>query len=574
MFRDSSAANGAFAAMFVTPSSGVIFEWRSTDGGSASSTTVASVAAPVWLRLNQTDGQFSGYYSTNGTTWTQVGTSQNVTVGVSDLAGLAATSHASGTSTTAVIDNVSVIAAPTVATPASANPSPVTSTSTNLSVLGADPTGEANLTYTWATTGTPPAPVNFSPNGANGTNAAKNIAATFTEAGFYNFMVTITNAGGLSVTSSVGVTINQTYSSMSISPSAPNLTGGSTQQFTATALDQFGQALASQPSITWTLLSGPGTLDSGGLYTPPNASGSAVVQAASGAYSAAANVTFSSEAQWNGTSDLSWNTGGNWIDAFTSGTLAAPGVRGLTGDTVLFATAPLARLDGATPTLAAVTFNNAATGYGIIQGSGGSLTLQGGLAGAGATVSVLAGNPAIDAPLHLASNTMFSAAASTTLAMMGAIDGSGSLTMTGSGKLYLSGSNSYTGGTAVAGGSLIVSSATALPDGGNLVVGDNSLFASPVVAPSQPGTTVDGSPSPAARSATAPIGNATASNAVVRAPVSAATPVSSIIRRGGLKPNRARISALTQFWIEQRQRQPAGPAKARAVDIVMMTRNS
>ena len=41
----------------------------------------------------------------------------------------------------------------------------------DLSVLGADDGGEPNLTYTWATTGTPPAAVTFS---ANGTNASKN----------------------------------------------------------------------------------------------------------------------------------------------------------------------------------------------------------------------------------------------------------------------------------------------------------------------------------------------------------------------------------------------------------------
>ena len=42
--------------------------------------------------------------------------------------------------------------APTVATPAAANPNPVTGTTTALSVLGADVEGESNLTYTWATT--------------------------------------------------------------------------------------------------------------------------------------------------------------------------------------------------------------------------------------------------------------------------------------------------------------------------------------------------------------------------------------------------------------------------------------
>ena len=57
--------------------------------------------------------------------------------------------------------SVSVARPPTVATPATATPNPVTGTSTNLSVLGADNSGEANLIYTWATTGTPPAAVTF-----------------------------------------------------------------------------------------------------------------------------------------------------------------------------------------------------------------------------------------------------------------------------------------------------------------------------------------------------------------------------------------------------------------------------
>src|SRR5213079_72576 len=95
--------------------------------------------------------------------------------------------------------------APTVATAAAANPNPTVTTTTSLSVLGADDAGEANLTYTWATLGTPPAAVSFSPNG---TNAAKNATATFIATGTYNFLVSITDAGGLSVTSSVSVIVN------------------------------------------------------------------------------------------------------------------------------------------------------------------------------------------------------------------------------------------------------------------------------------------------------------------------------------------------------------------------------
>lgn len=94
---------------------------------------------------------------------------------------------------------------PRVATTAGANPSPVTGTTTNLSVLGSDDAGEATLTYSWATTGTPPAAVSFS---VNGTNAAKNTVATFTRAGSYSFQVTIRDAQGLTATSNVNVTVN------------------------------------------------------------------------------------------------------------------------------------------------------------------------------------------------------------------------------------------------------------------------------------------------------------------------------------------------------------------------------
>src|SRR5207237_3069865 len=116
---------------------------------------------------------------------------------------------------------------PTEATPASATPNPVTGTTTNLSVLGADNGGEANLTYTWATTGTPPAAVTFS---ANGTNAARNAVATFTKAGSYSFQVTIRNTSNLTITSSVSVTVNQTLTSISVAPSSATIAHNGTQQ--------------------------------------------------------------------------------------------------------------------------------------------------------------------------------------------------------------------------------------------------------------------------------------------------------------------------------------------------------
>ena len=98
--------------------------------------------------------------------------------------------------------------APTVATPASASPSVVTGKTSTLQILGADDGGEASLTYTWATVTAPAgAKLKYS---ANGTNAAKSTTVTFDRAGSYVFLVTITDAGGLSVTSQVSVTVSQT----------------------------------------------------------------------------------------------------------------------------------------------------------------------------------------------------------------------------------------------------------------------------------------------------------------------------------------------------------------------------
>jgi rhamnogalacturonan endolyase len=185
--------------------------------------------------------------------------------------------------------NVIVDAAPTVATAASASPNPVNGITTNLSVLGADDGGESSLTYTWATIGSPPASVGFS---ANGTNAAKNTTATFSEAGTYSFQATVTDAYNLSTTSSISVTVNQTLTSIAVSPGTVGLTSGQTQLFVAAALDQFGNPLTVQPALIWSLDSGSvGSINAGGLFTAPlSPVGPATVRATSGAVSGSAAV--------------------------------------------------------------------------------------------------------------------------------------------------------------------------------------------------------------------------------------------------------------------------------------------
>ena len=261
-------------------------------------TTIVVTPSSAALNENQTQqftatayGQFGNVLVTQPTfTWSVPGG-----IGTIDGSGLYTAPGATGTTTVratsgAVSGNASVTitnAAPTVATPAAASPSPVTGTTTNLSALGADDGGESNLTYTWSLSGSPPAPVSFSDNG---TNTAKNTTATFTMAGTYAFVVTIADAGGLSTISSVSVTVNQTLTSTSISPASVAVNVNATQQFTATARDQFGHALLSQPAFNWSIVSGGGSVDVSGLYTAPGSTGPATVRASSGGLNADAAV--------------------------------------------------------------------------------------------------------------------------------------------------------------------------------------------------------------------------------------------------------------------------------------------
>ena len=194
----------------------------------------------------------------------------------------------------------------------------MTGSTTLLSVLGADDNGEANLIYTWATTGSPPAAVTFS---ANGTNAAKTSTATFTKAGSYAFQVTVKDQGNLTVTSSVTVTVNPTLTSVVVSPASATVAAAATQQFTASARDQFATNLTTQPSFTWSV-SGGGTISASGLFTAgTTAGGPFTVSAASGSVSGTASVTVSTTP----TTVYRINCGGSAVSPFTADQFSSGG---------------------------------------------------------------------------------------------------------------------------------------------------------------------------------------------------------------------------------------------------------
>jgi hypothetical protein len=90
----------------------------------------------------------------------------------------------------------------------------------------------------------------------------------------------------------VTVTVNQTLTTITVTPATATVADHGTQSFSATALDQFGNPLATQPSFTWSV-SGLGSINSGtGQYTAPSSgTGTATVTATSGGKNGSAAVT-------------------------------------------------------------------------------------------------------------------------------------------------------------------------------------------------------------------------------------------------------------------------------------------
>jgi hypothetical protein len=287
MIRNSLSGMDQYVFMELTPTSGAQLQYRATSGASAMQQAVNSgVAAPYWVRLVRNGNTFTGYRSTNGTSWISLG---SVTVAMTNTTvdvGLAVCSHNDGTLSTATIDNVTV-SQPSVATGVSATPNPVNAKTTALSVLGADTAGESALTYTWSSTSVAGSTPAFS---ASGTNAAKNSTATFSHAGTYTITCTISD-GVLTTASSVSVTVNPVVTSIVVSPSSsPSVRMGGMQQFTATAQDQFNLPLDTQPGFTWSVDGAANAIDTTGLFTAGTSAGTFTVTATSGTVNGTAPV--------------------------------------------------------------------------------------------------------------------------------------------------------------------------------------------------------------------------------------------------------------------------------------------
>ena len=122
MIRGALTAGSAHVILDVKPGGGVEFMSRNANGGSTVFIAGAAVSAPVWLRLKRDATVVIGSWSTNGTTWTELGRT-TIALPASVYVGLPVTSHNKAVLNTVTFDNLSV-------TPEAPNQPPIVSVST------------------------------------------------------------------------------------------------------------------------------------------------------------------------------------------------------------------------------------------------------------------------------------------------------------------------------------------------------------------------------------------------------------------------------------------------------------
>jgi regulation of enolase protein 1 (concanavalin A-like superfamily) len=117
VLRNDLTGNGAsagYAVVTATPSNGVNFQWDSNADGYLDqlTSTASAVKAPVWVRLTRTATTVSAYYSTDGSTFTQIGSTVTLpSMAATQDAGVIHTAH-STTVGSATFSNLQIVISP------------------------------------------------------------------------------------------------------------------------------------------------------------------------------------------------------------------------------------------------------------------------------------------------------------------------------------------------------------------------------------------------------------------------------------------------------------------------------
>ena len=107
MIRASLDPGSAHANVLASAGKGTALQYRATTGAESVNIAGPSVSPPTWIRLDRSGNTLTAYQSSNGTSWVKVG-SVSITMPSTVYVGLAVTSHNTGATTTAAVDQVTV----------------------------------------------------------------------------------------------------------------------------------------------------------------------------------------------------------------------------------------------------------------------------------------------------------------------------------------------------------------------------------------------------------------------------------------------------------------------------------
>ena len=113
MMRESLAANSRSASMAIARRNSTTyrsrFVTRATNAATSASVTYTSNQnVPYWVRLTRVGNVFSGYYSSGGTSWTQLGSSTTIAMSNTIYVGIVGSSGSNGVAGLAKFDNVGI----------------------------------------------------------------------------------------------------------------------------------------------------------------------------------------------------------------------------------------------------------------------------------------------------------------------------------------------------------------------------------------------------------------------------------------------------------------------------------
>jgi hypothetical protein len=109
MFRASADPAAPEYSVLVSPGQGIKVQIRKTQGGNTTKLANPAGTAPAYLKVTRSGTTFTAYTSADGVTWTLIpGSTATLTLSSSLLAGLAVTSHHSGTLGQVTADGVTV----------------------------------------------------------------------------------------------------------------------------------------------------------------------------------------------------------------------------------------------------------------------------------------------------------------------------------------------------------------------------------------------------------------------------------------------------------------------------------